>query len=1348
MKQIKRLMLPVATCCLSLVYHHGSAQITQNSTTASQWNVGASATVPATTFLNLNSSVADWKVRNASGTLDFFRAGSEPALSFNEIFGSFNTQMDFNKTVFFKGYTNFSNVTNFNGIATFNKDLVLTKNLSFYNGGSYYLMEGLAGNLHMGPTGATNPQFSLLSNGNVGIGNAAPANKLDVNGTVNATVVNATQYKLNGSDVVFGGGASQVTDLGTPALSWTVGNTTPAPSSTLVLLKSGTQNWNLHNFNGDLKFYSGSTAQTPLLYLANQSQNIGIGTTTPNQKLEVNDGNIRINLLNGAGTRTNWLEFHENISKQTIKLAYEGSNVSGTSLDYFRIRSSDNPGGVIMTMDRENRVGINMDIPTGDYKLGVNGKVNATEYYENGVRLTAGGSGPWTKTGTIVNYDGGNVGIGTASPSEKLQVEGNTKVNGTVNATVVNATEYHLNGVPVNMGSGGSGPWAVTGSNIYYSTGSTGTGKVGIGITSPTNTLHVAGTARIGGGILGGGNLYLQSQGSNNTTTMPVVLNAICDNTNNDVYAQYAVNIGSNHAGFVQSKAGAFMRIDMRPTQPLFQWGYRPAGDATPEGNVTPVAYAAISQLGNFGIGTYAPSEKLHVVGNAKIDGTITATGNVTTTGSVNASAYLVNGIPLGTGPWTKTGTVVNYNDGNVGIGTATPTQKLHVVGKAIISDSLGIGTTSPTEKLHVANMAKVGGAGYGLFLSSTTGLNTIQGNSGIMAHASTRPGQQNQTLTSAVNHHTLPNYDELRESYSYVISNDPNLKQSNYWAKKDLNLNTYSMFMWLDQKGNLVLGPDGASGYSVNNTNKLHVVGKAYITDSLKVLKTIDARSYTVSGIKLGEWRESGSHIAYNVGNSNVGIGTNDPTEKLDVVGNAKVSGTLAVTGAISAKSLLVDGKAVEPVIKVGSNISFAPAATDLVGIGTANPTTKLQVNGSVRLAGSNGLGSTYFGSKSASVQGVPIAIGGETVSAFGSRIVSTINSAPGYSLLYEPVTSPDQQAVGFYSSTVPSDLYSHWWEAFPNSSTLPEDRIKMGLTKEGHLRVVGNIGIGKTIPFTHKLNVDGNIGAIGSIFLSHKDAPALTPPVTLGTEWDPGVSKMLGNFHINGLNTGQDYKKADEGGLFRIDMRTNNFSLFQWHYRPANVDNGPANAIAGLTKEGNFWSKGLVVSANVPLANQQNQDVIPGFVAHFDGRVHISEAGVNSERKFKDLNNSNYKDYGLWVEEGIVSKDFAIADTTDWPDYVFEEGYKLPSLTEIENTIKEKGHLHTMPAAADVEKNGYTVGDMTRRMVTTIEELTLHAIELKKQLDTQKSEKEVQEKLVKELMQRLVKLEENAKR
>jgi hypothetical protein len=139
-------------------------------------------------------------------------------------------------------------------------------------------------------------------------------------------------------------------------------------------------------------------------------------------------------------------------------------------------------------------------------------------------------------------------------------------------------------------------------------------------------------------------------------------------------------------------------------------------------------------------------------------------------------------------------------------------------------------------------------------------------------------------------------------------------------------------------------------------------------------------------------------------------------------------------------------------------------------------------------------------------------------------------------------------------------------------------------------------------------------------------------------------------------------------------------------------------------------------------------------------DGQVHISVAEGLGE-----LNNTQWAAeydtaYLLWVEKGIVTNDFALAEPSEWMDKVFEEDYDLPSLAEVEKHIKEKGYLHTMKSEKEITEKGYSLHDMNKRMVQTIEELTLHAIEQEKKIESQND-------LIKQMMVRLQALEGNNK-
>jgi hypothetical protein len=71
--------------------------------------------------------------------------------------------------------------------------------------------------------------------------------------------------------------------------------------------------------------------------------------------------------------------------------------------------------------------------------------------------------------------------------------------------------------------------------------------------------------------------------------------------------------------------------------------------------------------------------------------------------------------------------------------------------------------------------------------------------------------------------------------------------------------------------------------------------------------------------------------------------------------------------------------------------------------------------------------------------------------------------------------------------------------------------------------------------------------------------------------------------------------------------------------------------------------------------------------------------------------------------------------------PDYVFAEDYKLKSLQEVEDFIKENKHLPEIPSAQEIEKNGLMLAEMNMSLLKKIEEITLYMIEMKKENEIQ---------------------------
>jgi len=103
-----------------------------------------------------------------------------------------------------------------------------------------------------------------------------------------------------------------------------------------------------------------------------------------------------------------------------------------------------------------------------------------------------------------------------------------------------------------------------------------------------------------------------------------------------------------------------------------------------------------------------------------------------------------------------------------------------------------------------------------------------------------------------------------------------------------------------------------------------------------------------------------------------------------------------------------------------------------------------------------------------------------------------------------------------------------------------------------------------------------------------------------------------------------------------------------------------------------------------------------------------------------------SDCNSYRLIVKDGIRTEKVKVdvASANGWADYVFKKEYKLNSLESVEKQIEEKGHLLNIPSAEDVVKSGINLGEMDAKLLEKIEELTLYAIKLNK--DVKKLEKE----------------------
>jgi hypothetical protein len=172
--------------------------------------------------------------------------------------------------------------------------------------------------------------------------------------------------------------------------------------------------------------YSGSDGVINIL----SSGNVGIGTTSPSDLLHLE------NLLGNVVQKL----YSESNKNTTIKLLEHGDGDVGTYLKYdgstnrFGIWIGKNPPVERFTILRDSgNVGIGTTTP-GE-KLVVDGRINATtDVCITGGSCLSDASSQWTTTGSDIYYNDGNVGIGTATPQNTLNVIGDANFTGTINS--------------------------------------------------------------------------------------------------------------------------------------------------------------------------------------------------------------------------------------------------------------------------------------------------------------------------------------------------------------------------------------------------------------------------------------------------------------------------------------------------------------------------------------------------------------------------------------------------------------------------------------------------------------------------------------------------------------------------------------------------------------------------------------------------------------------------------------------------------------------------------------------------------------------------------------------------
>lgn len=96
----------------------------------------------------------------------------------------------------------------------------------------------------------------------------------------------------------------------------------------------------------------------------------------------------------------------------------------------------------------------------------------------------------------------------------------------------------------------------------------------------------------------------------------------------------------------------------------------------------------------------------------------------------------------------------------------------------------------------------------------------------------------------------------------------------------------------------------------------------------------------------------------------------------------------------------------------------------------------------------------------------------------------------------------------------------------------------------------------------------------------------------------------------------------------------------------------------------------------------------------------------------------------YKLSVDGKVICEEVKVQLSDGWPDYVFQPGYQLMTLPELETFLSQNKHLPGIPPASQIEANGVSVGETQKMLMEKIEQLTLYVIELDKKVQSLEQE------------------------
>ena len=105
-------------------------------------------------------------------------------------------------------------------------------------------------------------------------------------------------------------------------------------------------------------------------------------------------------------------------------------------------------------------------------------------------------------------------------------------------------------------------------------------------------------------------------------------------------------------------------------------------------------------------------------------------------------------------------------------------------------------------------------------------------------------------------------------------------------------------------------------------------------------------------------------------------------------------------------------------------------------------------------------------------------------------------------------------------------------------------------------------------------------------------------------------------------------------------------------------------------------------------------------------------------SMRSYVRWVNGRHALFGVQAGRDVIIGGSLTTDMSVVPDYVFEAGYPLMPLVELEAFVKQEKHLPNVPSAEEIGKVNMT--ELQMKLLEKIEELTLYTLQQKDRIRT----------------------------